>query len=511
MLAGGTVLVGGSPIRVLRLTPSGARQVVGWWSGTPVPDSPKARALARRLLDTGIAHPAENLGALEGSCAPRDVTVVIPVRDRQAELVRCLAGLARTPRVIVVDDCSADLAAIARIASEAGARVLRRPENGGPGAARNTGLAAADTPLVAFLDSDCVPGPGWLDALLPHFADPAVGAVAPRIVPDAPGRTWLARYEGASSTLDMGARASIVRPGSRVPYVPGAALVVRRTAVGPGFVEKMWVGEDVDFVWRLAASGWRVRYEPAATMRHQHRVRMRAWFARRKDYGTSAAILELRHPGAVRPLYVSSWTALAWLAAASGRPAAGAAVTGASIALLARRLAQVTGEEWLRPSGRTAWRLAVQLAGGGTLTAGRPLGSAISRTWWPVVLPAAVAARRLRLPLAVLVLAPPLLDWLDRRPPLDPGRYVTARLLDDLAYSLGVWQGCAQLRTARPLLPLVATRKPPRLPLPLPRRSRRPSVGYSAGEIPGMMMSSPDRSRRRWRRRRCSGARRRPA
>jgi hypothetical protein len=108
-----------------------------------------------------------------------------------------------------------------------------------------------------------------------------------------------------------------------------------------------------------------------------------------------------------------------------------------SIAPLARRLAQVTGEEWPRPSARTTWRLAVQLAGGGTLAAGRPLGSAISRTWWPVALPAAVAARRLRLPLAALVLAPPLLDWLDRRPPLDPGRYVTARLLDDLAYSLG--------------------------------------------------------------------------
>ncbi len=479
MLAGGTVLAGGSPIRVLRLTPAGARHVAGWWSGTPVPDSRKARALARRLLDTGIAHPAENLGALEGSCPPEDVTVVIPVRDRHAELVRCLAGLARMPRVIVVDDCSADPATIARIASEAGARVVRRPENGGPAAARNTGLAAADTPLVAFVDSDCVPGPGWLDALLPHFADPAVGAVAPRIVPDAPGRTWLARYEGASSTLDMGARASIVRPGARVPYVPGAALVVRRTAAGPGFAENMRVGEDVDFIWRLAASGWRVRYEPAATMRHQHRVRMRAWFARRKDYGTSAAVLELRHPGAVRPLYVSGWTALAWLAAASGRPAAGAAVTGASIALLARRLAQVTGEEWPRPSARTAWRLAVQLAGGGTLTAARPLGSAISRTWWPVALPAAVAARRLRLPLAALVLAPPLLDWLDRRPPLDPARYVTARLLDDVAYSLGVWQGCAELRTARPLLPLVATGSKPHPPRLTP--SRRPSAKFLKG------------------------------
>jgi mycofactocin glycosyltransferase len=458
LLAGGTVLAGGSPVRVLRLTPSGARMVSGWWSGTPVPDDPRARALARRLLDTGIAHPvppADGSGLPGGS----DVTVVVPVRDRQAELARCLAGLAPLPRVIVVDDGSDDPAGIARVAAVAGACVLRRPVNGGPGAARNTGLAAAETPLVAFLDSDCVPGPGWLERLLPHFADPAVGAVAPRIVPAGSGRTWLARYEGASSTLDMGTHASIVRPGSRVPYVPGAALVVRKAAAAAGFAEDMRVGEDVDFVWRLAASGWRVRYEPDAVVPHQHRVRLAAWFARRRDYGTSAAALELRHPGSVRPLYVSGWTALAWLAAASGHPGAGASVTGAGIALLARRLAALTGEPWPRPAARTSWRLAARLAGGGTLAAGRPLGSAISRTWWPVALPAAIAVPRLRLPLAALVLAPPLLDWLDRRPPLDPARYVTARLLDDLGYSLGVWQGCARLRTARPLLPVLTPGK----------------------------------------------------
>jgi mycofactocin glycosyltransferase len=220
----------------------------------------------------------------------------------------------------------------------------------------------------------------------------------------------------------------------------------------------MRVGEDVDFVWRLGASGWRVRYEPAAAMRHQHRVRLREWFARRKDYGTSAALLEQRHPGTVRPVYLSAWTALAWLAAAAGHPAAGAAFTGAGIALLARRLAQVTGEDWPRPAARTAWLLAAQLAGGGTIAAGRPLGSAISRTWWPAALPAAVAVRRMRSPLAALVLAPPLLDWLDRRPPLDPARYVAARLLDDIGYSLGVWQGCAERRTVRPLLPRLGSR-----------------------------------------------------
>jgi mycofactocin glycosyltransferase len=486
-LDGGTLLAGGSPSRLLRLTSAGAREVAGWWAGRAVPDKAAARALARRLLDAGMAHPALGGTPAPGDAGvpaplgPGDVTVVIPVLGRAAELARCLAGLNQSaaaaarrgrdrPPVIVVDDGSADPAAIARVASSAGARLVRRPVNGGPGAARNAGLAAADTPLVAFLDSDCVPAPGWLDRLLPQFADPAVGAVAPRIVPHERGRTWLARYEGASSTLDMGASASIVRPGSRVPYVPGAALVVRRPAAAAGFAEDMPVGEDVDFAWRMAAAGWRVRYEPEAVMGHQHRVRLPTWFARRKDYGTSAAALELRHPGAVRPLYVSRWTALAWLAAMSGRPAAASAVTGAATALLARRLSGVTRERWpvpaavASPAGRprrraVAWRLAARLAGGGTVAAGRPLGSALSRAWWPVAIPAAVAARRLRLPLAALILAPPLLDWADRRPPLDPVRYVAARLLDDIAYSLGVWQGCVSRRTARPLLPVAGTRR----------------------------------------------------
>ncbi len=499
-LAGGMVITGGYPTRVLRLSTAGARHVAGWWSGTPVPANLKARALARRLLDTGIAHPAlDGTGPVStvpvstGPAArpgPDEVTVVIPVRDRAAELARCLAGLAEARRVIVVDDGSRDQAAVKSAAAAAGAGVLRRPVNGGPAAARNTGLAAAETPLVAFLDSDCVPGPGWLDALLPHFADPAVGAVAPRIVPHEAGHTWLARYEGASSTLDMGQRPSIVRPGSRVPYVPGAALVVRKEAAGAGFAEDMQVGEDVDFVWRLSASGWRVRYEPAAVMGHQHRVRLREWFARRKDYGTSAAALELRHPGAVRPLYASVWTAVAWLAAALGHPEAGAVVTGTGTALLARRLARVTGEDWPRPVGSAAWRLAARQAGGGTLAAARPLGSAISRTWWPVALPAAIAVRRLRLPLAALVLAPPLLDWLDRRPPLDPARYVATRLLDDAGYSLGVWQGCAGRRTVRPLLPLLRGRD-------LAGAGRRLSGCYLCRprlNSAGTMMSSGDSS-----------------
>ena len=108
-----------------------------------------------------------------------------------------------------------------------------------------------------------------------------------------------------------------------------------------------------------------------------------------------------------------------------------------------------------KQSWGVAWTLAIRLAGGGTLAAGRPMGSALSRAWWPLAIPAAVAVPKLRLPVTALMLAPPLLDWADRRPPLDPVRYTAARLLDDAAYSLGVWQGCLRRRTLLPLVPVV--------------------------------------------------------
>jgi mycofactocin system glycosyltransferase len=437
-LAGGTVLVGGSPLRLLRLGPRGAALVRGWWDGAPVPGRPAAQALARRLLDTGLAHPDP-----AGGPAPDEVTAVIPVRDRPAELASCLAGLAGM-RLIVVDDGSADPAAVTAAAAAAGALCLRRDRCGGPGAARNTGLAAVRTPLVAFVDSDCVPRPGWLTPLLRHFADPAVGAVAPRIVAHEQGSGWLARYEGAASPLDMGPAESIVRPGARVPYVPGAALLVRRAAAARGFAEDMPVGEDVDFAWRLSAAGWHIRYEPRAAVGHQHRRRLRDWLRRRRDYGTSAAPLELRHPGTVPACTMSGWSALAWAAAAAGWPGTGAAITGAAAILLARRLG---------PLADDAWPLAGRLAGRGTLASGRLLGRTVARAWWPLALPAAAAIPRLRLPLMAALIVPPVLDWRERRPPLRPASYAAARLLDDLAYSVGVWQGCLAHGTARPLVP----------------------------------------------------------
>ena len=121
-----------------------------------------------------------------------------------------------------------------------------------------------------------MPLPGWLGRLRRHLDDPAVGLVgSPRARRRArPDDSWLCRYEAARSSLDLGATPGPVQPLGRVAYLPSAALLARGSGLGPGagFDERMHVAEDVDLVWRLHAAGWRVRYEPAAAVRHDHRT-----------------------------------------------------------------------------------------------------------------------------------------------------------------------------------------------------------------------------------------------
>ncbi len=447
-LDGGRVLLGGSPLRLLRLTPEGGRRVAAWNAGEPVGER-RGGLLARRLVRAGVVHPRPPVGPVSDQ-----VTVVVPVHDRPGALARLLADLAGEPGlgpVLVVDDGSADPGRTAEVAAGAGATVVALEHNRGPAAARNAGAAAARTELVAFVDSDCRPRPGWLAPLVAHFADPVVAAAAPRIVPPEEGGDWRTRYETARSPLDRGAREGPVRPRSRIPFVPSAALVVRRSALeGVGFDEALRGGEDVDFVWRLAGAGWDVRYVPTSTVAHEQRADVGRWLARRAFYGATAGPLARRHPGQLMPASMSAWSAATWLLAAARRPAAAAAVAGVATAVLARRLDGVVA----RPVP-----VAARIVGLGTVRAAVPTAEGLVRAWGPAVV-AALAVRRLRPVAAAALVVPALDEWRRHRPPLDPLRWVAAHVVDDLAYSVGLWIGCARARTLGPLIPEVVVRAP---------------------------------------------------
>lgn len=375
------------------------------------------------------------------------VTVVIPVRDRPAALARLLASVGPTPS-FVVDDASSDRVEVEKVAREAGADYIRLEAHSGPGAARNAGLARVRTALVAFVDSDCVVSPGWLEGLCGHFADPRVALVAPRIITP-PGTNALARYEAARSSLDMGADPARVGPGSRVSYVPTAAVVLRRSAVGIRcFDERLAAGEDVDFVWRLVAAGWDLRYEPSVQILHGEDPRLRPWIARRALYGTTAGPLARRHPGAIAPARIPLSSLVAWALLAVRRPGAAAAATAGSTVLLASRLAGVLDDPVT---------LAARLTLSGMARAAVPTVAGLGRVWSPGLLAALLArrSRRLRVAAAAVLVVTILAGWRRRPTGLDPVRYVGLRLCDDLAYGAGVWWGCAVAGTVRPLVPVV--------------------------------------------------------
>ena len=444
------VLIGGSPLRVLRLGEPAVRLLDRWEAGCEVGPSGPAGRFARRLVDAGIAHPVPPQTPSPGT------SIVIPVRDRPEGLRLTLEALGGrgVDEVIIVDDGSSEPVSIEEIQREhlqlEKVSVIRLETAAGPAAARNAGWRSARSEIVAFVDADCTPVAGWITTLVGHFADHSVAAVGPRIASDPSLATRLGRYEMVRSPLDLGVRPAPVRPRSRVPYVPTACLAVRRRALVEtgGFNQALRFGEDVDLVWRLHRNGWTVRYEPAALVIHPPRPSVGAWVRQRFDYGRSAAQLAEIHGSDVAPLDVSPWSAGSWGLVVGGHPAVAAAIAAGSAATLARRAGRDLD------TAAELFRLAVR----GNVRAGARIAEALRRAWLPLALVALAMTRpsRARRRMAGAILAAfslPIAEWVARRPPVDPVAWMSLRIADDVSYQAGLWCGAIEGRSAKPLLP----------------------------------------------------------
>jgi len=220
------------------------------------------------------------------SVGPVAATVIVPTRDRPADLRRCLEALACQTgappfEVIVVDDGS--LVPVAPLVEELGPRfrTLRR-DGDGPARARNAGAADAAAVLL-FTDDDTEPAACWVAAACAHLEQHPddLGVEGPVFTPAwDPLTSYSVHSHGPGAYLTC-----------NVAYRRDAFL----TAAGfyPGFPSAS--GEDHDLAFRLLRQG-RIGYAPGMEVVHHPRA-LSFWGVVRRGLNAETDILLYeRHP-----------------------------------------------------------------------------------------------------------------------------------------------------------------------------------------------------------------------
>jgi len=215
------------------------------------------------------------------------LTVVVPAHARPQRLRALLAALARED-VDVVVAADRPTEAVRAVLAGGGARVVE-PAARGPAAARNAGWRAARSPLVAFVDDDCLPAPGWAAALLAEARRVPGAVVQGRVEPDPRERDRIGPF----------ARTLWVRQAG--PFFQTANILYPRALLERlgGFDEAFAhpAGEDTDLGWRARAAGAPVTFADDALVHHAvHDMGWRALVRDAPRWGSAVRVLA-RHPG----------------------------------------------------------------------------------------------------------------------------------------------------------------------------------------------------------------------
>jgi hypothetical protein len=223
-----------------------------------------------------------------------------------------------------------------------------------------------------------------------------------------------------------------------------------------GFDEGMVLGEDADLVWRASRAGCGVRYEPAAKIVHRHRTRLAALLRRRADYGSSEADLQLRHPEARRVMMVpvvgtASLVALAMLPAAWRSGLGLTALVALALCVELRAKLRRLHETGLRLPRRKVATAVTRQHGAGLYH----LGANVARYYSLPLLGASLLWPPLLPPALLLLAIPPLVDHRRLRPETTRVSFALLYWLEMTAYQIGVWRGCLERRTLRPLIPIL--------------------------------------------------------
>ena len=288
---------------------------------------PKPGPLTSQGLGADPAPWPFMIGRHEVLAAAPFISVVICTRDRPDRLEVCLHHLDRLeyPRfeVVVVDNAPADDAVRVLVGAWPGGvthRYVAEPR-AGLSWARNAGIAAAGGDIIAFLDDDEEPDRHWLAGIAGGFArGDDIGCVTGVILParlDTEVQEWFERSGGHSKGRGL-SPAVFSRQGPQSPMFPlppfgaGGNMAFRREVLARigGFDVAMGAGtparasEDTLALTLVLLAGYRIAYEPAALVRHDHYAEMDGLERQLRGYGVGVAAYYtalLRHRPGVFP------------------------------------------------------------------------------------------------------------------------------------------------------------------------------------------------------------------
>lgn len=235
-------------------------------------------------------------------------SVIVCTRNRAGSIPETLEALSQLKdadyEVLIVDSSSGDdRVRTAQLAARFGARYVPEPRPG-LSLARNTGIAAATNEIIAFTDDDCIPAQDWLAKKLANYSAPDVWACTGRVVQQHTGGASDLFEEVAGQDLGDQKRtftpkdvqggmgfllsnlgkvfAKHMKSSAPAPFGigHGSSLSFRREVFEKtgGFDVRFGAGapfkgcDDLEMLYRVLKSGHNIIYEPAAVVRHKHRL-----------------------------------------------------------------------------------------------------------------------------------------------------------------------------------------------------------------------------------------------
>lgn len=208
------------------------------------------------------------------------VSLVLVTHNSQAHIEASLGILLSDPdgpeEIIVVDNASTDdtIAIVERL----GVKLVTLDENHGFAYGCNLGASLTRGEVIAFLNPDTEPAPGWLPPLVVAIADESVGAAMPVMdLTYSPGHWFTSgsslTYLGFAWSTNSGEPIPAGLTEREVPFPSGAAFVISRSLFDHlgGFRDEYFLYlEDVDLGWRLRLMGLKSVQVPSARVSHDY-------------------------------------------------------------------------------------------------------------------------------------------------------------------------------------------------------------------------------------------------